>query len=55
MGLTYSWNLGYKLAKFLGYSYVFFANNDIIIPAGAINLMRASLKVDALVVPLTTK
>ena len=54
-GLTHSWNIGYRVAKELGYRYVMFANNDVLVPPGTIDMMRKVLVDEALVVPLTTE
>jgi hypothetical protein len=53
-GLTDSWNKGYYLAVAMGYKYVVFANNDILVPKGAVRELRRVLMTEALVVPLTT-
>jgi hypothetical protein len=53
-GLTYSWNIGYKLANFLNMSHIIFINNDVIIPHGALQQLRYALKKNALVAPTTT-
>jgi glycosyltransferase involved in cell wall biosynthesis len=53
-GLTDSWNRGYELAVALGYKYVIFANNDILVPRGAAHEMRRVLMDEVLTVPLTT-
>jgi pimeloyl-ACP methyl ester carboxylesterase len=37
-----------------GYSYVIFANNDVLVPHGAIESIRNDLQNEVLVVPLTT-
>ena len=37
-----------------GYSYVIFANNDVLVPHGAIESIRKDLQNEVLVVPLTT-
>ena len=60
MGLTDSWNIGYRFAKRHKYSYVIFANNDALVPSGAIEMIQASLMSGqsdhvGLVVPLTSK
>ena len=39
-GLSYSWNLAYKYFKEHGYKYFAIANNDILIPAGALEEMK---------------
>ena len=54
MGLTDSWNRGFQLGIAMGYSYVIFANNDLLIPEGAVDAIRRELENEALVVPLTT-
>jgi glycosyltransferase involved in cell wall biosynthesis len=53
-GLTDSWNKGYYLAVAMEYKYVIFANNDILVPKGAVRELRRVLMKEALVVPLTT-
>lgn len=53
-GLTQSWNMGYHVAVALGYRYVFFANNDVLVPRGALEEMKAVLAYNELAVPLTT-
>ncbi|CAF4728065.1 unnamed protein product [Rotaria sp. Silwood1] len=42
-GLTYSWNLGYKLWKKRDYTNLLIANNDILIPKGAITELNKFL------------
>ena len=54
-GLTDSWNIGYHVATLLKYRYVIFSNNDVLVPHGAIDIVRSSLQHEALVVPLTTR
>jgi hypothetical protein len=44
-----------RIAKYLKYKYVIFANNDILVPHGAVDICRMSLLTEALVVPMTTK
>lgn len=55
-GLTDSWNIGYKLFRDKEYQYVIIANNDILIPAGAIEQLVAVLDKwpSSVVVPLST-
>lgn len=53
-GLTASWNIGYEFAKLSGYKYVFFLNNDVLVPRGAVAEMRRDLLREILVVPTTT-
>lgn len=54
-GLTYSWNIGYRLSRILGYKYLVLSNNDVILPNGAIGAMRDVLINDvSVVVPLST-
>lgn len=55
LGLTNSWNSGYELAVRLKYKYVFFINNDVLVPAKAIDYMRRELLHEALIVPMTTR
>jgi glycosyltransferase involved in cell wall biosynthesis len=56
-GLTHSWNLGYQRFKNSKYDYVIIANNDILIPNGAISELVDSFKMwpYSLIVPLSTK
>ena len=37
-----------------GYKFIIFANNDILVPYGAIHALRRDLMNEVLVVPLTT-
>lgn len=53
-GLTHSWNTGFRYAVLAGYQYVFFANNDAIVPRGSIQIMLQDLRDNALIVPMTT-
>lgn len=53
-GLTDSWNVAYRVALQMGYSYLIYANNDVIVPADALKEMRRMLRVAEVVVPLTT-
>ena len=55
-GLTHSWNLGYDRFKKDGYEYFIIANNDILIPKGAISELEDTFKKwhFSLVVPLST-
>lgn len=36
-GLTDSWNIGYRIAQLLKYKYIIFANNDVLVPIGAMH------------------
>jgi len=56
-GLTDSWNVAYRLFKELDYEYLIIANNDIIIPDGAIQEMHDVYKKwpFTVVVPLSNK
>lgn len=54
-GLTDSWNIGYYIATLLKYKYIIFSNNDVLVPHGTIEIVRAALRDEALVVPLTTR
>ena len=54
-GLTDSWNIGYRIAVALGYKYVVFTNNDVLLTTGSVALMTRGLSQHALVVPLTTE
>lgn len=38
----------------MGYKYVIYTNNDVIVPSGAIDIMRIMLNKNVLVVPLST-
>jgi len=55
-GLTDSWNIGYERFKNKNYDYVIIANNDILIPRGAISELVDSYKMwpYSLIVPLST-
>ena len=53
-GITYSWNLGYRIAEFLGYSSVVVSNNDVLIGHSALEILIDGLSQSALTVPLTT-
>ena len=55
-GLTHSWNLGYSRFKMGDYTYLIIANNDILIPDGALSeLVSVYQKWPyTLVVPLST-
>ena len=44
MGLTHSWNLGYQEFKENKYDYLILANNDILIPRGAISELNESFE-----------
>ena len=55
LGLTNSWNTGYELAVQLGYKYIFFINNDVLVPATAIDNMRRELKNEVIIAPMTTR
>ena len=56
-GLTDSWNSAYKYFKQHGYEYFIIANNDILIPKGAIEELCATLDrwPGSTVVPVTTE
>lgn len=54
-GLTASWNLGYHLGMLLGYQYIAFCNNDILIPSGSLSIIKQELRSHAFVIPLTTR
>ena len=53
-GLTDSWNLGYS--HFLKYNYetLFLANNDVLVPDGAIDVMQKLLAFYPFMAPSTT-
>jgi hypothetical protein len=44
-----------RVAKRQGYKYVIFANNDVLVPPGAVDTIRKVMVNEALVVPLTTE
>lgn len=48
-GLTDSWNFGYRFAKELGYKYLVFANNDVLIPVKALDVIKQQLLKNSLV------
>lgn len=54
-GLTDSWNMGYKYFMESNYEAVIFANNDILLPCGAIQGIKHSLAKYPFVVPLTSE
>jgi len=55
-GLTHSWNLGYERFKNGDYAYLILANNDILIPDGALSELVSVFEnwPFSLVVPLST-
>lgn len=53
-GRVGSLNIGFHISVELGYRYVIFVGNDVLVPRGAIHQLRADSKTEALVVPLTT-
>ena len=57
MGLTDSWNKSYRYFVDNNYSYFIIANNDIIVPNGALSELKNTLDKwpSSLVVPLSTK
>jgi glycosyltransferase involved in cell wall biosynthesis len=48
-GLTDSWNFGHRFAVALGYKYIVFANNDILVPMGALDIIKEQLLKNTLV------
>jgi GT2 family glycosyltransferase len=54
-GLTHSWNLAYKKFKSGDYTHLILANNDLIIPSGAIEKLIISNDSFVIVGPLSTK
>ena len=54
-GLTDSWNAAYRYFLASDHEHFFLANNDILIPKGALEAMTMCLTEVALVVPLTSK
>lgn len=53
-GLTHSWNIAYEISLQMGYQYLLYANNDVLLPKLALEAMLAVLQKEAVVVPLTT-
>lgn len=53
-GLTDSWNIAYEISVQMGYKYLFYANNDILVPKLAVESLLAVLQREAVAVPLTT-
>ena len=53
-GVTYSWNLGYRVAKELEYENIVFANNDILVSYSALEVLVRGLTRHPVVVPLTS-
>ena len=56
-GLTDSWNSAYKYFKEHGYEYLILANNDILIPKGAIEELCKTIDrwPGSMVTPITTE
>ncbi len=56
-GTTYAWNIAYKFAMRHKYNMLFLANNDILLPSGAMLQMTQELnnREVGIVVPLTTQ
>ena len=54
-GLTDSWNMAYRYFLASDHKYFFLANNDILVPKGALEEMCLALEDSRLVVPLTSK
>lgn len=55
MGLTHSWNIGYEFAIRMGYQYLIFMNNDVLVTAKGVQSLLADLKKEVVVVPLTSQ
>ena len=53
-GLTDSWNLAYAFAVEMGYHYIMFTNNDVLVTEAGLKLLEADLRHEVLVVPLTS-
>lgn len=53
-GLTFHWNKAYSFAILLGYKYVIFMNNDVLVPQGALKEMAKDIAFVPLLVPLST-
>ncbi|MBA7636648.1 hypothetical protein ES703_44269 [subsurface metagenome] len=53
-GLTDSWNMAFRYFDDYDYDYFFLINNDVLIPAGALEQMIILLENNSLVVPMTT-
>eukprot|EP00981_Chlorochromonas_danica_P008081 scaffold1962_cov180-Ochromonas_danica.AAC.16 len=54
MGLTDSWNIGYRFAVTMGYSFVLYVNSGVLLTSRSAHLLYAALQKHALVLPLTT-
>jgi len=54
-GLTWSWNIAYRIFKEKGYDYLIIANNDILIPNGVINNLVRDCKDRQIICPMSTK
>lgn len=54
MGLTHNWNRAYLMFKQEGYDGLIIANNDVLIPPGALYRMTALLPEFRIVAPLST-
>jgi hypothetical protein len=53
-GLTSSWNIGFGIAAGLGYKFVLFMNNDVLINEHGAEFLKITLRREVLMVPLTT-
>lgn len=54
LGLTHSWNLAYQIFKKEGYKNIIFANSDIIVPKGALEMLLKQNEKYIIVSPLST-
>lgn len=54
-GWTDSLNRGYQIAYQLGYSYVIYTTNDVLVSSWAVRGTKDALKSEALIAPLTSK
>lgn len=54
MGLTDSWNKGFQVSVKMGYKYVTFTNNDVLVTKDGIKQLHDVLRREALVVPMTS-
>jgi glycosyltransferase involved in cell wall biosynthesis len=54
-GATDSWNLAYQFFRFSGYSNLFIANNDILLPVGCMKELIKNIEDGCIVIPVSNK
>lgn len=53
-GLTDSWNRGYELACKMGYKYIIYTNNDVLVSDWTVRGLTNILREEVLAVPMST-